>query len=106
MQCSVLSPQFTRDYMVDGDLMLRWCRSCTGGLGDISFRYLLYLLRGLTVGFDFGSFVTKFDNRVQALLSQQITSNKFYIKSFRFLPVGCTPEARVLSAYQFFNGFY
>ena len=79
--------------MVDGDLMLHWCGSCTGGSVDISFRYLLYLLHGLTVGFDFGSFVIKFDNCVQALLSQQITSNKIYIKSFRFLPVGCTPEA-------------
>ena len=92
--------------MVDGDLMLRWCGSCTGASVDISFRYFLYLLHGLIVSFDFGSFVTKFDNLVQALLSQQITSNKFYIKSFRFLPVGCTPETRVLSTYQFFNGFY
>ena len=62
MQYSVLSPQFTRDWMVDGDLMLRWCGLCTGGSVDNSFRYLLYLLHGLTVGFDFGSFVTKFEN--------------------------------------------
>ena len=48
--------------MVDGDLMLCWCGSCIGGSVDISFRYLLYLLRGLTVGFDFGLFVTEFDN--------------------------------------------
>ena len=48
--------------MVDGDLMLRWCGSCIGGSVDISFRYLLYLLHGLTVSFDFGSFVTKFDS--------------------------------------------
>ena len=48
--------------MVDGDLMLRWCGSCIGGSVDISFRHLLYLLHGLIVGFDFGSFVTKFDN--------------------------------------------
>ena len=48
--------------MVEGDLMLRRCGSCTGGSVDMSFRYLLYLLHGLTVGFDFGSFVTKVDN--------------------------------------------
>ena len=48
--------------MVDGDLMFRWYVSCIGGSVDISFMYLLYLLYGLTVGFDFGSFVTEFDN--------------------------------------------
>ena len=48
--------------MVDDDLMLRWCGSCIGASVDISFTYLLYLLHGLIVSFDFGSFVTKFDN--------------------------------------------
>ena len=48
--------------MVDDDLMLRWCGSCTGASVDISFTYLLYLLNGLIVSFDFRSFVTKFDN--------------------------------------------
>ena len=48
--------------MVDGDLMLRWCASRISGSVDISFRYLFYLLHGLTVGFDFVSFVTEFDN--------------------------------------------